>query len=60
MTVGVDLSPLKEATRDQAELHQKHEEHLSLQFRLPERVKLFKTAGINLRLETFKPKHNDS
>lgn len=24
MTVGVDLSPLEEATRDQAELHQKH------------------------------------
>lgn len=60
MTVRVDLSPLEEATRDQAELRQKHQEHLSLHFRLPERKKLFKTTGSNLHLETFKSKHTDS
>lgn len=52
--VGGDISLLEEATRDQAE---SHTENICLQFGLPERVKLLKTAGINLHLETFKSKH---
>lgn len=55
--VGGDISLLEEAKRSSRITHW---EHLCLQFGLPERVKLLKTAGINLHLETFKFKHTDS